>query len=346
MNNILKYHLPDVVYAYGFSIRKRAIVRRFLVGVKVRFVSSNKSVPSGATVLLWGSAKLPAIISTDVKILRSEDGFLRSVGLGADLVYPISWVIDSRGIYYDATQVSDLEYLLATTEFSEGILQRASSLRERIIVVGLTKYNVGVGYWYRPAGIKQVILVPGQVESDASIRYGALEICTNLALLQAVRKANPQAFILYKPHPDIVAGLRKQNMTKVDYASYCDQIVLDFPMADLLKEIDEVHTLTSLTGFEALMRGKKVVCYGQPFYAGWGLTEDKIPIIRRTKMLNINALVAAALILYPSYISIKNVKAISPEQALEELIELKANTAKYKTWYRRLLRFFLRIAAY
>ena len=51
--------------------------------------------------------------------------------------------------------------------------------------------------------------MPGQVEDDASILLGAGAIRTNRALLEAARSANPKAVILYKPHPDVVAGLRK-----------------------------------------------------------------------------------------------------------------------------------------
>ncbi|MDI1298698.1 MAG: hypothetical protein PSV17_00490 [Methylotenera sp.] len=340
------HQLPAQVFAYGFSIRKRAIVRRFMGDVKVCFVWFGKSIPAGSTVLLWGSAEPPTTMSPSVKIIRLEDGFLRSVGLGADLVHPISWVMDSRGIYYDATHPSDLEHLLATSEFDEVILERAAYLRERIVGAGLTKYNVGGGYWQRPTGTKRVILVPGQVESDASIRFGAPGIRTNLGLLQAVREENPQAFILYKPHPDVVAGLRKQGAGEDDSVKWCDQVVVDFAMADLLKEVDEVHALTSLTGFEALLRGKKVVCYGQPFYAGWGLTEDKIPIDRRVKRLSLDSLVAATLILYPTYVSLKNATVITPEQALDELLEWRGCVNKPITLWRKLVRFFLRQRAY
>ena len=346
VNNTLKYHLPAQVFAYGFSIRKRAIVRRFMGNVKVRFARRGKAIPTGSTVLLWGSAEPPSTMSPTMKIIRLEDGFLRSVGLGADLVHPISWVMDGRGIYYDATHPSDLEYLLATSEFNEAMLKRASTLRERIVEAGLTKYNVGAGYWQRPAVAKRIILVPGQVESDASIKFGAHGIRTNLGLLQAVREANPQAFIIYKPHPDVVAGLRKQGVGEDDSAKWCDQVVVDFPMADLLKEIDEVHVLTSLTGFEALMRDKKVVCYGHPFYAGWGLTEDQLPIDRRLRKLSLDALVAATLILYPTYVSLKNATAITPEQALDELLELRDKANKSATLWRKFLRFFLRQRAY
>ena len=207
-------------------------------------------------------------------------------------------------------------------------------------------YNVGAGYWQTPAVAKRIILVPGQVESDASIKFGAHGIRTNLGLLQAVREANPQAFIIYKSHPDVVAGLRKQGVGEDDSAKWCDQVVVDFPMADLLKEIDEVHVLTSLTGFEALMRDKKVVCYGHPFYAGWGLTEDQLPIDRRLRKLSLDALVAATLILYPTYVSLKNATAITPEQALDELLELRDKANKSATLWRKFLRFFLRQRAY
>ncbi len=69
--------------------------------------------------------------------------------------------------------------------------------------------------------------------------------------------------------------------------------------AALLSEIDELHTLTSLAGFEALLRGRRVVVYGRPFYAGWGLTTD-LAQIDRGRRLTLEELVAGALILYPA----------------------------------------------
>ncbi len=56
--------------------------------------------------------------------------------------------------------------------------------------------------------------------------------------------------------------------------------------------------MTSLTGFEALLRGKAVFTYGLPFYAGWGLTQDRHAHPRRHRRLSIDELVAAALIGY------------------------------------------------
>ena len=59
--------------------------------------------------------------------------------------------------------------------------------------------------------------------------------------------------------------------------------------------------MTSLSGFDALLRGKRVVVYGRPFYAGWGLTDDHLPIPRRQRQLSLDELVAGALLRYPLY---------------------------------------------
>ncbi|WP_434965593.1 capsular polysaccharide export protein, LipB/KpsS family, partial [Escherichia coli] len=80
-------------------------------------------------------------------------------------------------------------------------------MRELIARLGVTKYNLGrrAPGWNAPAG-KTVILVAGQVADDASIRYGTGVLGTAEALLEAVRKRNPDGFIVYKPHPDVLSG--------------------------------------------------------------------------------------------------------------------------------------------
>lgn len=273
----------------------------------------------------------------DIKIVRLEDGFLRSVGLGADLVHPVSWVIDQQGIYYDATRPSDLENLLQNRAFPAALLERARLLRARIVAHGLSKYNVGSGGWQRPAGAR-VILVPGQVESDASLRFGAPGIRTNMALLQAVRQANPDAYVVYKPHPDVVAGLRASGRGEDAARRWCDEVAPAAPINAMLDAVDEVHVLTSLAGFEALLRGRKVCCYGQPFYSGWGLTTDLLAPPRRSRALSLDALVAATLILYPRYVSRVSGRFIPPEQALDELLAWRAAGGAALSWPRRLLR--------
>lgn len=338
------FALPSDIFAYGFSFRKRSIVRRFVGDVRVHFIKHVRRLLPESTLLLWGSALVPNGLPPSVRIIRVEDGFLRSVGLGADLVYPVSWVIDQRGIYYDATQPSDLEHLLQTIEFTTELLARANYLQRQIVENGVTKYNVGSGKWMRPSLGARVILVPGQVESDAAIRFGAPEIASNMGLLQAVRMANPNAYVVYKPHPDVLAGLRARGREEEDAHRWCDEVVVNVGMGEMLSVVDEVHVLTSLAGFEALLRGKSVTCYGQPFYAGWGLTSDVVPITRRSRKLSLAELVAGALILYPIYTSRSaNGGFVSPEQALHELLIWRVAMADRIPLWRKMLRIVLRI---
>jgi capsular polysaccharide export protein len=334
--------LPERAFAYGFSLNKRRILRRFASESVVHAIGRSDRVPPHSTVLLWGSRSVPPAVTADVQVVRVEDGFLRSVGLGAELVSPLSWVMDGRGIHYDATRVSDLEHLLQTTDFDAELLARAARLRQRIASAGITKYNVGRGFWSRPFTPARVILVPGQVEADASLRLGAPAIRTNMGLLQAVREANPRAYLVYKPHPDVVAGIRARGAAEREALRWCNEVEPDAPMGGLLKEVDEVHVLTSLAGFEALLRDKQVVCYGLPFYAGWGLTRDVLSEPRRQRRLSLDELVAGALILYPRYVSRISGDSISAEQALDELLQWREGaTAGVRLWqyaWRALLR--------
>lgn len=329
------------LFAHGLSWRKRALVRGFTGRDDVRFVRHGSAVPADACLLLWGSAPFPAGVPAGVQVVRLEDGFLRSVGLGADLTRPLSWVLDEVGIYYDATRPSALERLLARAEVGAAQLARAAQLRERIVGAGLTKYNLAAAPWRRPDKAATVVLVPGQVETDASIACGAVDIRTNLGLLQAVRAARPDAWIVYKPHPDVVAGLRGQGEGEGDARRWCDEVIEGGSMHDLFQQVDEVHVMTSLAGFEALLRHKKVACYGLPFYAGWGLTQDRHPHPRRRPGLSLDHLVAGALIDYPVYLSRSTGQRCSPEQALADLLAWRAQSpagiAGWRKWLRPLL---------
>ena len=176
--------------------------------------------------------------------------------------------------------------------------RRAEQLIARLTSLGLSKYNTGGAVPSLPKGHK--ILVPGQVEDDASILLGTSTVRTNLELLQSVRQANPNAILIYKPHPDVQAGLRDG---RIDAQDLADAIVTDVDPAALLTHMDEVWTMTSLIGFEALIRGVKVTTLGAPFYAGWGLTTDlgTVPA-RRGATPSLAGLVHATLIDYPRYL--------------------------------------------
>ncbi|RVW00003.1 capsular polysaccharide biosynthesis protein [Mesobaculum littorinae] len=256
-------------------------------------------------------------------LIRIEDGFLRSRGLGAELIPPLSLVTDTRGIYYDPTRPSDLETLIAASPaLPRGEIARAEALLAAIRVARLSKYNLAAPP-LPPLPDRRRILVPGQVEDDASILKGGGTIRTNRALLEEVRAQNPKAAILYKPHPDVVAGLRPG---AVPEAGRLADLVIDRadPIA-LIESVDAVWTMTSATGFEALLRGTAVTCLGAPFYAGWGLTRDLGAIPQRRRQLcppqgiTLAGLVHAALIGYPRYFHPASGAPCPPETAVHLL---------------------------
>ncbi|HGG65262.1 MAG TPA: capsular polysaccharide biosynthesis protein [Rhodobacteraceae bacterium] len=290
--------------ATGMRLWKRAPLQAFYGRYrKMRFAKGAEKAralarQSGAKRMVWAGRETV----TDEAQLRIEDGFLRSRGLGANLTAPLSLVADDLGIYYDPTQESRLERLIAASvHLGEVEQHRAKRLVSSLTHAGVSKYNVGsAGLPDLPKGRR--ILVPGQVEDDASVRKGCSEVSSNLDLLKRVRRDNPDAVILYKPHPDVEAGLRNGAVPVADLAKYADLVLKDADPVALIDVVDEVWTMTSLLGFEALLRGREVTCLGMPFYAGWGLTQDMTEVPeRRQASPTLAQMVHAVLIDYPRY---------------------------------------------
>jgi capsular polysaccharide export protein len=290
-----------------------------------------KAKHEGARIVAWASRCGPRLVEAcrvaGVPLVRIEDGFVRSAGLGAAYVPGCSIALDTRGIYYDARHPSDLEHLLQTAEVSTELRVRAKQLRHDLIRRRLTKYNLegDLDAHFLPSG-RTVILVPGQVEDDQSVlntvtanvkkRRGE---SINLALLRAVREHNPDACVLFKPHPDVVSGLRRGKVRDDEILAYADTVVREWSILPSLERCDQVATLSSLTGFEALIRGKPVTTYGLPFYAGWGLTVDQVASPRRTRRRSLDELVAIALILYPRYVHPTALLPCEPEMMISVL---------------------------
>lgn len=302
--------------AYGMRLWKRPfIARAFGSGKGVRFTRR----PSLQVTLAWAGAgdRVPQAI-------RVEDGFLRSRGLGAALTPPLSLVADDLGIYYDPRRESRLERLIAAPP-PPGAEARAEALIAAIRDARLSKYNLAGCRIALPPGDGPVILVPGQVEDDASIRFGAGAERGNLALLQRVRAENPQARLIYKPHPDVEAGLRPGAIAPADLAQLADLVAHRADPVTLLDQVDAVWTITSTLGFEALLRGLSVTTLGAPFYAGWGLTRDLGPVPpRRQARPGLAAFVHACLIAYPRYFDPVSGLPCPPELALDRLADPSA----------------------
>lgn len=297
--------------AVGMRAWKRGHLGKFFGSAGGRidwFEDVARAAEDGRPVQVWASRESEELQRACARagrpLLRVEDGFLRSRGLGAELVPPLSLVSDDLGIHYDPGRESRLERLIAdAAALPQARLLRAERLIASLRRGRITKYNLAVETALPEVpGGRPMILVPGQVEDDASVRHGAGEVATNLELLRAARRLHPTGFLVYKPHPDVEAGLREGAVPLEALADVADHVASAADPVALIERADRVVTITSGLGFEALIRGVPVTTLGAPFYAGWGLTDDLGPVpVRRKARPSLAALVHAALIAYPRY---------------------------------------------
>lgn len=298
-----------IVAALGFAYWKKPTVAPLLWGGdRVPFDRLPDTPDPSGPVAIWRSrlstVQADAIAASAPPLLEVEDGFIRSTGLGADCVPPLSIIVDALGVHFDPTRPSDLERLLATADLPPALIARAAALRQAIVAAGLSKYaGGGTTALPRPGGDRRHILVPGQVEDDRAVTSGGALPSNHELLRRARAEAGEDAFVIYKPHPDVLAGHRRGAVDDRAVRALADHVETRAPIPALIDMVDELHVNSSLAGFEALLRGKPVTVHGMPFYAGWGLTRDRGQVpARRGRRRSLDELVAAALLLYPRYL--------------------------------------------
>jgi len=314
-------------FCFGFSPVKR---KRLQVFTRTRITpirTWSRRLPDESRLFVWGALDLPRRIhAKDLAVVRVEDGFLRSVGLGAAFARPVSWVFDSQGLHHWGHSSTDLETLLATWQFTDAQREAGERLIQTLRLHKLSKYNLqSPRAWDGLARLRahpgRKLLVIGQVADDAALRGIRTPVRTNMDLLAQVRSRHHGAFVAYKRHPDASAGLRRG--ADDGALQWADAVMEDVGIQDALPWFDELHVLNSLAGFEALIAGKLVVCHAQPFYAGWGLTEDLQPLPRRARQLALSELVYGALCLYPSYVNPDTDGAVDVFEAVDHLMRLR-----------------------
>lgn len=300
-----------------------------------------RAVKTGGSIAYWPS-RVPddfadRAASAGVATWPVEDGFLRSTGLGAECRPPMSVQVDrTGGVHFDPARPNALENILADHPFDAALLTRAADLRATIVAGRIGKYGVDPGGALPPLPAdRRIVLAIGQVEDDLSVLRGSSGIAGLRGFLARVRAVEPEAYIVYRPHPDVVAGLRRGDR---DGGAAVDQVAIGGSLLALVERADAVHVLSSLTGFEALLRGKPVTVHGVPFYSGWGLTTDLAPQPpRRGRAVSLDALVAAALILAPRYRDPVTELPCGPETLVARMIESPAPVTTLLTGFRRAL---------
>lgn len=333
------------LFMLGFTLWKRHFIKPFFKAKdnEIIFLNSIKSLvryklKEDDKFFIWGKkydentlknlllvkAKEQNLTNFTPKVSLVEDGFIRSISLGSDLTRPFSLIVDDKGLYIDPNKASKLEELLQNEIFDENMLNRAKNIIKILLENRFSKYN-GLKHEDLKINAKigqKIILIPAQVEDDTSMILGGFGLST-LDLLKEVRAKNQDAYIIFKPHPDVLSGNRVGLKDETLILEFCDEIVKDCSIDSAIKIADEIHTITSTSGFDALLRAKKVFAYGMPFYAGWGLTKDKYRCERRTRKLSLEELVAGALIAYPRYINPKTKTLCEIEVCLDIMLNLQ-----------------------
>lgn len=243
----------------------------------------------------------------DTNFVLLEDGFIRSLGLGVEGAKSFSIVCDDIGIYYDATSPSRLENILNSYDFDEALLNQAQKAKEFLLQNHISKYNNAKNIdkefikKYKLEEKENNILIISQVGGDASLEYGMLKPFSTKDIIDDAIKENPNSNIYIKIHPDVLSGKKKSDFDVQKLDSKIVIIDENINPISLLKQFKKVYTKTSGMGFEALLCGCECVCYGMPFYAGWGVTIDKGNCKRRVKKRTVIEIFAASYILYSIY---------------------------------------------
>jgi len=311
---------------------------------------------AGGQILSWAGRTTQELADTcrehNIPLIRVEDGFLRSVGLGAGTARGASLAADDLGIYYDPAVPSRLEVLMETRELTEAEIKRGRRLRKALAAARVSKYNFGRTTSYDFPSSRELLLVPGQVADDAAIRRSLSKTIdcantpnVNLDLLKQARQRNPDAFLIYKPHPDVETGLRKGKLSVEELEDLADFVARDADIIDLIERVDRVETFSSLSGFEALIRDVPVTVHGLPFYAGWGMSDELTQSPRRTRRRTIDEAVFLAMVVYTRTIDPVTLLPCSPETLINRLIDqrrdvrhrLKTDALRHLSWLGRKL---------
>lgn len=263
---------------------------------------------------LTGERALALARRTGLPWLLAEDGFLRSVGLG-DREPALSIVLDDLGIYYDAHGPSRLEALIAAGHDATA-QARALALAQAWRAGRVSKYN-HAREWPGLLAPGDVLVVD-QTAGDSSIGFGLADAGSFRRMLEAALDEHPHARIVLKVHPDVIAGRKRGHFEHLTpgQARRVQLQAADAHPPGLLAAAAAVYCVTSQMGFEALLWGRPVRCFGMPFYAGWGLTHDDLKPPARRGQAGLASLVHAALIDYPRYLDPETRQRCEPEDLL------------------------------
>jgi len=310
-----------------------------------RFVDSDSSSRGVCvdTAFVWGLEDRPENLAAKKIALRDgaqivfcEDGFLKSADTWANGGAPLRYrrgcsvVFDTRRPYFDGTGPSDLELALNDPGFSLSAAEVAEARRliSRIVGNQLTKYNhqplarPRIGTPGRPK-----VLVVDQSYGDFSVKLGMADETTFDEMLRDAKRDNPDAEILVKTHPDTMTGERSGYYSSLHASDRVIRVTEPVNPYSLLDVVSKVYVCSTQLGFEALMADKEVHVYGMPFYAGWGLTVDRLQCPRRTARRSLEEMFHMVYLVYTKWVDPVTGRRCTIDEAIDRLLGLRREHA-------------------
>lgn len=231
------------------------------------------------------------------------------------------YIFDDMGYYFDARSPSRLEQYLNSdrSTLSNNQIERSKRLIATIIQHGLTKYNFASSQPQKVDFPKNSVLVVDQKRGDASIEFAAADPETFDYMIRCALSENPEATVFLKPHPDNVDNAEPPIDKRVKI------LPAGCRLTEALDHCGRVYVVSSQAGFEAILRGKRTEVFGLPFYAGWGLTNDRQKLPRRQRSLTVEELFHAACIKHSVYVNPQSGELIEIEDAFDMIRRLTAN---------------------
>lgn len=258
------------------------------------------------------------------QVVHVSEGFLNG-GRNQNAIR--SFVLSSQAAFHDARRVSYLESLLQDgPDLTPDQHARARQVIDRIVARRISKYNhapdarLAIGEPGRPK-----LLLVDQRFGDQSVASGlASEESYDAMLFDAIRE-RPDHDIIVKQHPDAISGGKAAYFTPERLAKIANLTPRLYPVAyevnpyALFDLAEEVWVGTSGMGFEALMAGCRVRCYGVPYYSGWGVTDDRQTLPRRSRRRSVEDLFHFAWIALSRYVDPEAGRACEIEDVIDHI---------------------------
>ncbi len=318
---------------------QRFLTQMLLARTRVNSVSDSKftSLASVELFIQWGitesltkKRQREKSIALGKPVLILEDGFIRSVDIGLSGEPGLSIIMDDITAYYDATCPSRLQRLLEHgDELQSSSARRSRAAIEKIVQARVSKYNHAPNLRLKIGSPnRRKVMLVDQRYGDQSVASGLADESTFERMLQDVISQRADCDIIIKQHPDAIKGGKSSYYSNLRLAAAASleniyPITFDINPYALFDLVDEVYVVTSGMGFEALMAGKVVYCYGAPFYAGWGVTNDKLVIPGRSRKRSVEDLFHFAYIESSRYFHPVRNRVVQVEELVEHIVEAR-----------------------